>query len=218
MSRIGYALAGCAALLVASVAGCGGGDSEGQAVASSSTSASESAVSTTMPATQSTPPPVKSTSPPVKPTPPPAVSSECKAADLTVSLGDTEGAAGTMYYALVFTNAGGRTCTIQGFPGVSFVAGDDGHQVGPAAVWTGEKGPVITLKPGATATAPLGIGNIGAVEPAECQPTPVRGLRVYPPHDSASEFVPFETTACARTSPNFLYLRVLTVHEGSGLE
>ena len=33
----------------------------------------------------------------------------------------------------LLTNTGGRTCELRGFPGVSYVAGDDGHQVGPAA-------------------------------------------------------------------------------------
>ncbi|MFE6613334.1 DUF4232 domain-containing protein [Amycolatopsis sp. NPDC057786] len=37
---------------------------------------------------------------------------------------------------------------IQGFPGVSYVAGDDGHQVGKAADRTGDKGGVVELRPG----------------------------------------------------------------------
>jgi hypothetical protein len=67
--------------------------------------------------------------------------------DLDVSLGT----AGTLYRPLVFTNTGGRSCTIQGFPGVSFVTGDDGHQVGEAAMRVDPKGPPVTLKPGDTA-------------------------------------------------------------------
>jgi hypothetical protein len=205
-----------ALLLTALVVGCGVDDSAGPAestVASSPTTASTTPPPTTLPSSMApsvTVPPVMSTASP------PAVLSECKAADLTVSLGDSEGTAGTMYRALVFTNTGGRTCTIQGFPGVSFVAGDDGHQVSEAAVWIGEKGPVVALKPSMTATAPLGFVNIGVFDPETCQPTPVRGLRVYPPHDTASEFVPFETTACAGTPPSN-HLKVGTVHEGSGL-
>lgn len=144
------------------------------------------------------------------------MSSECRSGDLEVSLGAEEGTAGTIYRALVFTNSGRRTCTIQGFPGVSFVAGDDGHQVGQAAVRNREKGPVITLAPGAAATAPVGFVNIGALGP-RCRPTPVRGLRVYPPHNTAAEFVPFDTTACAGTTSPSTHLTVMTVHAGSGL-
>jgi hypothetical protein len=136
--------------------------------------------------------------------------------DLDVSLGASEGTAGTTYRALVFTNTGGRTCTIQGFPGVSFVAGDDGHQVGEAAVRVGEKGPAVTLTPGGTATSPVGFVNVSVYDPATCGPTPVRGLRVYPPHERKSVFVPFETTGCAGELPGS-QLTVRTVHSGSGL-
>lgn len=210
MARIRYVLIGCGALLAALVVGCGGEDAAGPAA---STVTSSPASATTVPSTAET----STTVPPSKSTKPPAASSECTVADLTISLGVSEGTAGTMHRALVFTNTGKRICTIQGFPGVSFVAGDDGHQVGEAAVRVGEKGPVIMLKPAATATAPLAFRNIGALDPEECQPAPVRGLRVYPPHDTASEFVPFETTACAGTPPGGQFT-VGTVHEGSGLD
>jgi Domain of unknown function (DUF4232) len=202
MSRVGLALVGCAAVLAAVAAGCGGQNPGGSAEPTG-TLATSSTPPTTVPVTGSA-------------TPPPATSSECTVADLQISLGVSEGTAGTTYRALVFTNSSGRMCTIQGFPGVSFVAGDDGHQVGQAAVRVGEKGPIITLIAGGTATAPVGFVNIGAFDQADCQPTPVRGLRVYPPHDTASEFVAFETMACAGTSPNHLTVR--TVHPGSDLD
>jgi hypothetical protein len=121
-----------------------------------------------------------------------------------------------MYRALVFTNTGDRTCVVQGFPGVSFVTGDDGHQVGAAAERVGGKGPPVTLKPGAAATSPVGFVNTGNFEPETCQPTAVRGLRVYPPHERRSEFVPFETTACAGDLPGG-QLTVRTVQWGSSL-
>jgi hypothetical protein len=133
-----------------------------------------------------------------------------------VVLAGEDGTAGTMYRGLVFTNTSGRVCTIQGFPGVSFVAGEDGHQVGEAAIRTGEKGPVITLRPGAAATAPVGFRNVGHFDPAVCGPTPVRGLRVYPPHDRRAVFVPFATTGCAAIVPGG-QLIVRTVHAGGGL-
>jgi uncharacterized protein DUF4232 len=122
-----------------------------------------------------------------------------------------------MYRALVFTNIGQRTCTIQGFPGVSFVAGDDGHQVGAAAARTGAAGRLVTLGPGASAAATLGIRNVDAVDPAVCRPVAVRGFRVYPPHETKAEFVPFATRACAGDMPSSM-LTVRTVHKGSGLE
>jgi len=142
-------------------------------------------------------------------------SAECKVADLKLSLGGGDAAAGTSYRHLVFTNKGSRTCTIQGFPGVSYVAGDDGHQVGPAAFRTGKKGPVITLKPGGSAFADVGFVQVANYDPAVCKPTEVRGLRVYPPHDYDSMFLPNAGTGCAGTPPGN-QLTVATVQSGTG--
>ena len=205
------------AVLLLLLAGCAK-DVAGTATAGGPRPATTTTTTTTAPATPvptepSTPPPPSTQ--PTRPTQPqqPAV---CTVGDLTVTLGASEGTAGTMYRALVFTNSGGRTCVIQGFPGVSFVAGDDGHQVGEAAIRTGAKGPAVILKPGATATAPVGFRNITAFDPAVCEPTDVRGLRVYPPHERKAEFVPFDTRGCAGVVPGG-QLTVATVHAGSGL-
>jgi hypothetical protein len=142
-------------------------------------------------------------------------SAECKVADLKLSLGGGDSAAGTTYRSLVFTNKGNRTCTIQGFPGVSYVAGDDGHQVGPAAYRVGKKGPAVTLKPGASAYADVGFVQVRNYDPAVCKPTEVRGLRVYPPHEYDSMYVPNAGTGCAGKPPGN-QLTVATVKPGTG--
>ena len=120
-----------------------------------------------------------------------------------------------MFRPLRLTNTGGRTCTIQGFPGVSYVAGDDGHQVGPAAFREGTKGAVVTLVPGETAFATVGFVQVQNFDPNVCKPTPVRGLRIYPPHDTAAMFLPLEGTGCAGTPPGN-QLTVKTVQKGQG--
>ncbi|OLR93141.1 hypothetical protein BJP25_00545 [Actinokineospora bangkokensis] len=140
-----------------------------------------------------------------------ASSSDCKAADLALSITGGEGAAGTVYRTLVFTNSGSRTCTIQGFPGVSYVAGDDGHQVGPAAFRVGTKGAPVTLAPGGKASTDIGFVNVQNFDPSACQPTEVRGLRIYPPHDTAAMFLPLQGTGCAATPPsNQLTVKTVT--------
>jgi uncharacterized protein DUF4232 len=153
-------------------------------------------VASDLPGSPSAQPPAPSDAPQ-----PLAGSGECKAADLTLSVGDSEGAAGTVYRSLVFTNKSGRSCTMQGFPGVSYVTGDDGHQVGEAAVRVGTKGAVITLAPGAKAKAPVGFVQVANYEQGACKPTATRGLRIYPPHDTASMFLPMGGTGCAGTPP-----------------
>jgi hypothetical protein len=125
----------------------------------------------------------------------------CTTGELSVSLGQGDAAAGSVYRDLVFTNTSSHTCELRGFPGVSYVAGDDGHQIGPAAVMEGDRGGQIEIARGRTAIAPLRLVNVQNFDEAGCRPTPVRGLRVYPPGDTASLFVPMEGTGCSIDPP-----------------
>ena len=86
------------------------------------------------------------------PTSPQAGPAECQTAALRIAVGAGQGAAGTIYYNLDFTNASSATCFLQGYPGVSLVsAGSDaGSQIGADA-----KG----NPPGASAPVPLGPGR-----------------------------------------------------------
>ncbi|MBW0117632.1 DUF4232 domain-containing protein [Pseudonocardia abyssalis] len=125
----------------------------------------------------------------------------CTTGELTGSLADGDAAAGSRFVTLVLTNTGTRTCELTGFPGVSYVAGDDGHQVGPAAAMDGPRGGEVRLAVGAAAGAQVRMVNVANYDAAACSPTPVRGLRVYPPGDTASLFVPMDGTGCAGTPP-----------------
>lgn len=183
---------GTGALLVV-LAGCGGAPpvepasgTETSVVVPVEETSSEAAATTT------TAPPRSSSA---------ATATDCKAAELGLSIKDDGAAAGTVYRELVFTNTGQRTCTMQGFPGVSYVAGKDGHQVGPAAYRDGAKGAAVTLEPGGTAVAPVGFVNVRNYEPAVCEPTEVRGLRVYPPQETESMYVAQPGVGCAGNPP-----------------
>jgi hypothetical protein len=125
----------------------------------------------------------------------------CRTAELAGALGPSDAGAGSVYLTIVFTNTGGRTCVLQGFPGVSYVTGDNGAQVGAPAARTGAAGPVVSLAPGAKASAKLQAVNVHNFDEAACGYTPVRGLRVYPPDETAAMFLPSETTGCALTPP-----------------
>ena len=125
----------------------------------------------------------------------------CATSELKGSLGPEEGAAGSVYAPLLLTNSGTRTCELRGFPGVSYVAGNDGHQVGPAAAMDGPRGGEVVLKPGAAAAAQLQLVNVANFDAAACQPTPVRGLRVYPPGDTESLYIARAGTGCAIAPP-----------------
>ncbi|MDN5860606.1 MAG: DUF4232 domain-containing protein [Pseudonocardia sp.] len=147
--------------------------------------------------------PVPPSAAPTSPPPPTGTGvPRCTTGELRASLGVGDAGAGSVFRPLVLTNIGSRTCELVGHPGVSYVAGDDGHQVGPAAVMDGPRTPQVSLAPGESAVAPLRMVNVGVFDPAACQPVPVRGLRVYPPGDTASLFVPFDGgRACSITPP-----------------
>jgi hypothetical protein len=98
---------------------------------------------------------------------------------------------------------------MQGYPGVSFVTGSAGQQLGaPARRETGPA-PIVTLNPGQSATATLGIveaGNYGA----SCEITSVVGLRVYPPNNTAAMYVPHADQGCANTADVTLNVQPVT--------
>ena len=124
--------------------------------------------------------------------------SRCPASQLTVTLGATDGTAGSVYQPIVFTNKGSGACTLAGHPGVSFVA--SGAQVGAAATHAAKPTTTtVTLKAGGTASALLRTVDYGVYSPATCAAKTVTGLRVYPPGSTASVVLalPSGSKACS---------------------
>ncbi|GAA0564629.1 hypothetical protein GCM10010172_55050 [Paractinoplanes ferrugineus] len=122
----------------------------------------------------------------------------CHTGDLAVKLGGGEGAAGTQYVPLVFTNKSGHKCTLYGYPGVSFVAGDAGTQVNKGfAREQNSKKTTVPLAPGGVAHATIAGSDVGFFDAAKCKPVPVRGFRVYPPDETAALFVALPGNACS---------------------
>jgi hypothetical protein len=124
----------------------------------------------------------------------------CTSADLKVSLGGGAGAGMSQnHIGLQLRNVGSSPCTLYGYPGVSWVAGAAGHQVGAAAQRqsdnSGSAEQTVTLASGALASAPLDIVDAAVIPPSECKPVSVRGLRVYPPGETAALFLPLATGA-----------------------
>jgi len=125
----------------------------------------------------------------------------CLATDLTGGLGASQGAAGTIYTDVVLTNTSAASCTLYGYPGVSFVTGPGGSQVGaPANRNAISPATQVTLAPGGQANTLLALTDVGVFPPSECQPTTVGWLRVYPPGDYGSLYVQYSTQTCALTS------------------
>jgi hypothetical protein len=112
-------------------------------------------------------------------------------------------AAGSVYYPLELTNTSGSTCTLFGYPGVSFVTGPSGTQLGQAA----SRNPVaaattVTLAPGQVAHATLQVVQAANYDPAQCSPVTAHWLRVYPPNQFGSLYVQFTATACSGRLPH----------------
>lgn len=123
----------------------------------------------------------------------------CRTADLTVTdvPDPAGGAAGHHGEFLVFENKTGKTCTLYGYPGVSWVAGDQGTQVNAPFERTGGDRKTIRLAPGGKAHATLLVANYQNVGPSACKPEKVRGYRVYPPEETAAVFVEAPQTVCS---------------------
>ncbi|MCS7481220.1 DUF4232 domain-containing protein [Umezawaea endophytica] len=182
-SKITFAAVAVALLSACTSQGQGGGTPSGSAPS--------------VPARSQTPSPVASAAPES-----PAAASgpaACASADLAVALTPDQGGGGMNQTRLVlaFTNRGAVECALQGSPGVSFVTGDGGTQVGAPATREADGGPAVTLLPGASATSTLAITNADVFDPAECAPADVRGLRVYPPGETAAVFVEQQRKACS---------------------
>lgn len=132
-------------------------------------------------------------------------SDRCAAGSLSGALTNENGAAGSVYYTLRFTNRGSTSCVLQGWPGVSFMSSPTGPQVGAPATRIPGSSPALTLAPGASAGAALQI-----TEPTNygtgCRVTPVTGLRVYPPDQTVSLYVAHSDHACANTTDVTLHV------------
>lgn len=125
----------------------------------------------------------------------------CLASGLKGGLTNSEGAAGTFYVAVVLTNTSAASCTLYGYPGVSFVTGPGGSEVGAPAT-RDNISPVtqVTLAPGGQANFLMALTDVGVYPAAQCQPTKVSWLRIYPPGDFDSLYVQDGTQTCALMS------------------
>jgi hypothetical protein len=198
------AAAGAALSCVAAVAAC------------SSPTAPHTAKTVTAPAAPATSahPTASVTTQAEAPAPSPAGPSPCPTRYLRAKLGLSQGAAGTVYQVIDFTNIGTVTCTLYGYPGVALAGGSPVTQIGLAA----SEDPatpreLVTLAPGAVANALLRIAQAANFPARKCGPTPATYLQIYPPNQTTPIYLAYQATACAK------HLRILSVQvvkPGSG--
>jgi len=177
---------------VVALAGCG-----------SSASSSSSAPPSTQPSSSSPVPAASTTLLPPAPSASlsPAVTgaSACATSSLKVTQGLGQGYAGGVYENIVFTNTSSASCTLYGYPGVSLVSGPPYAQIGLAAKRdTTAPVKLITLAPGAAANALLQIVDALNFPTATCGPAKATAIRVYPPNQTASVFLPSTSEGCGQ--------------------
>jgi hypothetical protein len=132
----------------------------------------------------------------------------CATGNLTGAIGANAGggAAGSDYVNIVLTNHGSSPCTLQGWPGVSFVGLGNGTQLGQAATLDRTSAhPTVTLAAGGTSKATLRVVQARNYDPATCGLKAADGFRVYPPGQKASLLVKnTDFSACTSTKVSLL--------------
>jgi hypothetical protein len=136
---------------------------------------------------------------------------------MTIDRSQANGAAGSTYYPLNFTNSSAKACELYGYPGVSFVTAGSGagRQVGPAALRsTAFTKLAVRLAPGGSAHAWLKV-TVAANYPAStCNPVTTGWLKVYPPEETVAGYVSQTFSACDSASAPLL--TILPVRAGKG--
>jgi len=140
----------------------------------------------------------------------PASAPACTAFGLGVwvAVGQGNGAAGTIFYPLEFTNLSGHTCSLFGYPGVSAI-NEHGNQLGSSANWERTTtAHTVILAPGATAHTMLAYHDAAVTTEAGCDPVnSATLLKVYPPGQHRATYAAYDFQSCSR--PGVRYLSIV---------
>ena len=131
----------------------------------------------------------------------------CKASSLGVwlAVGQGNGAVGTIYYPLEFTNLSGHSCSLDGFPGVSAIDGF-GNRLGSSANWEHTlPAHRVILAPGRTAHTMLAYHDAAVTTEPGCHPVnTAQLLKVYPPGRRTATYAAYAFQSCSRAGVHYL--------------
>lgn len=158
------------------------------AATASSTPSTPSTPSTTVASSTTLPPTAIGTQPAPSSPPPtgPPAAAGCRSADLALSVGPQNGAAGTQYFEIGFRNDASFPCVLTGYPGVSFLDAS-GTQIGVPASRDDVTHSPVTIASHESAYARVGVGNPGVFDCAGVTPN---DIRVFPPNETVAVLVP----------------------------
>lgn len=202
------------ALLAAACASSNNGGS----TAASSPAASSAATTPAQAATSSSPAASSGSSAAATPS---TSTAACATGNLKAAVVTGQGgaAAGSTYYPVNLTNTGSGSCSLFGYPGVSWVSGPSGSQIGQPAT----RNPVITpatvvLAPGQTAHVTIQVVDAGNYDKSTCQPVTAHWLKIFPPGQFTALYVKFSAQTCSAKLPSKLGspLSVDAVKSGQG--
>jgi hypothetical protein len=127
-----------------------------------------------------------------------------------------QGAAGSLYQTIDFTNISGKTCTLYGYPGVALATGSPVTQVGAAATRSTTTAPtLVTLVAGQSANTTLRITDAGNYPTSTCDPVATTYLQIYPPNQTTPTYLAYNSTGCKKTSVNLLTIGVMQPGAGN---
>lgn len=137
----------------------------------------------------------------------------CGTSALRMTLGPANAAAGHFYRPVVFTNISGASCTLYGYPGISFAAAIGGKQVGAAAGRSPASKQLVVLAPGGKAHALLDLLDVLNFPPSECAASSAHWLKVYPPNQYSAGYIRWTAEVCSKSKP--VYVFVTPVRQGA---
>src|SRR6266567_5313274 len=149
------------------------------------------------------------------------VTTGCSSSALSVRVDLAQGgaAAGSTYVPIDFTNTSGSACTLDGYPGVSFVRSPSGSQLGNPASRNPAAAPaMVTLAPGGIAHAILQVVEAGNYSQSACTPVTAHWLKIFPPDQASAIYARYDVQACSAKLPAKLgsQLDVYVVRPGVG--
>ena len=183
-----------AGLLAGSLAGCSGSSSDAAAPAPSPVTVTTTVTPPAPPPSPTVAPSTSSASATVSPSAAATGTQRCDAPALVVASGPPNGAAGTVYYSVVFRNTGEQPCFLRGFPGVSAADASGAGKV-DAVRDTTKPATRVVLDPGQSAHAVLAVRNVPPTS-APCPSYPT--LLVTPPDSRQTQRVVREVSPCAK--------------------
>ena len=139
----------------------------------------------------------------------------CATRDLKVAAGLAQGAAGSVYQVIDFTNISGAPCTLFGYPGVALAGGSPVTQVGAAASRSGvSPARLVTLGANQTGNALLRITQALNYPSSKCHPVTTTYLQIYPPNQTTPVYLGYKATACSSTDVKLLSVGVVQAGKG----